>query len=310
MEKRPHFRVAALAACVAAFAAAAMEPAGAHLPGVSRDCGVRADDLKARMQELEHSREALDAEARRLAQVTQSLEGERVRAEAAGAAAVEGYNARMAGHNRRVDLLNERVGALNRESARFNAEGASLASECSRGLRLSGGDEPRLEDDERQVLAAALGDRLRADMNVVLENRTATFLCSRSLPDLVQFEGCSGMRGPAESAEQVMARLKRAWPGVSDTALSDLVAKSERRARIDAPLDVRARQVLRGYGDGVLGEATDAVKVSRVGFDAARREAVLFVAVRTRDRARSYAEYVRLTRSGNTWGVAERMRLR
>ena len=294
-------------------AASAQEPSGARVPGVTRDCAVRQAELEARQAELARLGAAVQAETAALARTTEAMEIARGRAEASGAAEVEAYNARLAGHNRDVAANNERVRLLNAQSARFNAEAAAAMAECNQSLRLSGATEPRLEADERAVLAAVLGDRLQGLRAVVLENRTATFLCSRSLPDLVQFDGCSGMRGRHESEQEVASRLERAWPGVSEAALADLLAKAGRRARIDEPLDIAARQVLRGYGErGGEGGAIDAtVKVSRVGLDAARGEAVAFIAVRPRDRRTASAEYVRLTRAADgAWRITGRMEMR
>lgn len=305
-EVRGALRLLALAC--AALVAHAQEPPGASVPGVARDCGVRKAELDARWAELGRMREAVEAETARIARATEAMDIARGRAEAAGAAEVEAYNARLAEHNRNVAANNDRVRALNAQAARFNAESAEAMAECNRSLRLGGVEEPRLDAEERAVLSALLADRLKGSGTVALENRTATFLCSRSLPDLVQFDGCSGMRNRNESAQDVVARLRRAWPAASEAALADLVAKTERRARIDEPLVIPARQVLRGYGEGGGSEATEAtVKVSRVGFDAARNEAVAFIAVRSR--GGSTAEYVRLTRSaGGSWRVAERLR--
>lgn len=289
--------------------AQAQEPSGASVPGATRDCAVRRAELEVRQAELARMRAAVEARSAALARATEAMEIARGRAEAAGAAEVEAYNARLAGHNRDVAASNEQVRLLNAESARFNIEAAETIAECNRSLRLSGAEEPRLDADERAVLAAALGERLQGLRAVVLENRTATFLCSRSLPDLVQFDGCSGMRGRNESEQEVASRLTRAWPGVSQAALADLLAKAGKRARIDEPLAIAARQVLRGYGEGGGSEPTEAtVKVSRVGLDPARGEAIAFIAVRPRERRAGSAEYVRLTRAaGGEWRISARM---
>ena len=302
----------AAAPCVLfAIAAAtrAQEPPGAALPGSTRDCSVRLEDLKLRMAELARMREAMDRETARLARVTEEMDIARGRAEAAGAVEVAAYNARLASHNRDVAMQNDRIRALNADASRFNSESVAATAECNRGLRVGAGAEPMLDADERAVLAVVLADRLGSEVaSVAIENRTATFLCSRSLPDLVQFDGCSGMRKASESPQDVIARLRAAWPHASDAALSDLLAKTDVRARIEEPFAIPARQVLRGYGEPAAGEAIAiTIKLSRGGVAPGRNEAVAFVAWRSRGRAA--AEYIRLTRgpTGN-WAIVDRMR--
>ncbi|HZZ94102.1 MAG TPA: hypothetical protein VFE23_16195 [Usitatibacter sp.] len=303
----------AFAATFCCLAAHAQEPAGAVLPGVSRDCGVREADLGQRMAGLTRSRDELEQEGASLAREKDEMDAARRRAEAAGPAQVDAYNARHEDFNRRVALHNERTGALNAEVARFNAESDRATADCRHSLRLSGGEEPKLDADERAVLAVLVAERLRGGNGpVMLEDHTATFLCSRSLPDVMQFDGCSGLRTRAESPRDVIGRLKRAWPDVSDAALADLAAKGEVAARIDEPLAIAVHQVLRGYGENAPTERVDAsVKVSRVGFDAGRSEAVAYTAVRSKDRARSYAEYAHLARTpAGGWAVIDRVRVR
>jgi hypothetical protein len=302
MMKRLHLALAAACCCAAAYA---QEPAGASVPGTARDCSTREGNLKARMAELARTREALDQDTARLARETEDMDGARRRAEEKGPDEVAAYNARRAELNARLAAHNARIAALNADVGRFNTESEEVTTRCNQSLRLTGGEEPKLDADERAVLAAAVGDRLGADKGpILLEDHTATFLCSRSLPDVMQFDGCSGLRHRDESPPDVIAKLKRAWPDVSDATLADLLAKGDMRALIDEPLAIPAQQVLRGYGEGGPSERVDAsVKVSRAGFDPGRREAVAFVAVRSKERGRSFAGYVRLERKTEGWVV-------
>jgi hypothetical protein len=297
-----------LAAACCALAAWGQEPARAARSTGAADCGLPHAERESRMAQLAQSRAALDQESARLAAETEAMESARRRAQAAGPAEVEAFNARRAEHARRIADHNERVSELNAQVERFNAESDAAATRCSQALRLTGPAEPVLDADERAALAAALASRLGPGMSqVMLERHTATFLCSRSLPDLIQFDGCSGMRRHGESAQEVIAKLRRAWPDASPAALDDLAAKGDMRARVGEPLAISPRQELRGYGEGASPGVDASIKVSRVGFDASRREAVAFVAARSRKRADSFAEYVHLRRDNGRWTVVGRM---
>jgi hypothetical protein len=296
----------ALAAACWCLAVHAQEPSAAARPDVARDCNAREAELRERAARISGSQEEMNQEGARLTSEGEEIGRERRRAEEAGPDQVAAYNARRAEFNQRLAAHNERVSALNAQVTQFNAESDAATTQCNRSLRLTGAAEPKLDEDERAVLAAALAQRLAGSSGpVMLEDHTANFLCSRSLPDVMQFDGCSGLRRPHETPQEVVAKLRRAWPGVSDAALADLATKGDQRARIEEPLELGVPQVLRGYGEGASGERVDAsIKVSRVGFDAARREAVAFVAVRSK--GRSTAEYLRLERSASGWTVTGR----
>jgi hypothetical protein len=297
--------------CAAAYA---QEPPGAALPGTSPpgtpiDCAARSADLKARKPDIARALDEVTKEGAALAQESEDLQRTRAEAEKKGAAEVAAYNARRNDLNARFATHNERVAAVNEQIKQFNAETDETNAQCKGSLRMKGDEETKLDADERAVLAIAVADRLGRDSGtIMLEDHTATFLCSRSLPDVMQLDGCSGMRRENESPQDVIAKLKRALPGVSEAALADLLAKGDQRARIGEPLALPVQQVLRGYGESTPATHTDAsVKVSRVGFDAERREAIAFVAVRSKER--SFTGYVRLERKPEGWAVTGRASL-
>ena len=75
------------------------------------------------------------------------------------------------------------------------------------------------------------------------------------------------------------------------------------------PVSLALAEVRRAAGGSAGGGESPAttVKLSRVGFDAGRTEAVAFIAVRAR--GTSSGEYVRLTRaSSGEWRVSDRLR--
>jgi hypothetical protein len=303
--KAARLALAATLCCLAAYGQEAARPAS---PG---DCAMREAQLGRRMADLRRAREDLDQEGARLAREKDEMDTARRRAEAAGPSDVQAYNARKEDFNRRVAAHNDRIIALNSDVARFNAQSEHATGECAHSLRIGASEEPKLDADERAVLAGLVAGRLGDDPGpVMLEDHTATFLCSRSLPDVIQFDGCSGLRTRAASPSEVIAQLRSAWPDAGD-ALADFASKGEVAARIHEPLAIPVQQELRGYGEGGPREHVDAsVKVSRVGFDAARSDAVAFVAVRSRHRGRSSAEYVHLQRSPDgRWTVIGRTRV-
>lgn len=169
--------------------------------------------------------------------------------------------------------------------------------------------------EERAVIEAALEARgVGKHARVTIANRTATFSCSLSREELIQLEGCSGMRPPQETAEQVMARLKGKL-AAPDEALADLRAKNEKAAVLDKPFaSLKSQQAFWGPRKDMkrsqLARPDLAVAVSRVGFDKPRRHAVVYVATMSwTDPKGSYGEYVLLEKSGARWKPAKSLRM-
>ena len=83
---------------------------------------------------------------------------------------------------------------------------------------------------------------------------------------------------------------------------------------VDQAFEWGGEQKLWGPGRGVrrsqLAAPDYAVAFSRVGFDAAKGEALVYVATLSpSDPKRSFGEYLRLERAGGDWKVARRLRV-
>lgn len=168
--------------------------------------------------------------------------------------------------------------------------------------------------EEQAVLTAALEARGAGRAGrLLIADRTATFACDLPPDAVVQLDGCSGMRPREESPARVLARLRTSL-GASDPALADLRAKSMRSVTIDKQFRLPARQVIWGPGAGKSRRhvaAPDlAIAVSRVGFDAQKKQAVAYVAtISWKDPAGSFGEYLLLDRRQGNWTVARRLRV-
>ena len=171
-----------------------------------------------------------------------------------------------------------------------------------------------LANEERAVLESALEARgVGKAHRVIIADRTATLSCSLSPEELIQLEGCSGMRAPQETPEQLAARLKRSL-GAADETVADLRSKSEKDVAVGKPFKLAAKQTLWGPREGAkrsnLFKPDVAVSVSRVGFNKARTQALAYVATMSwTDPKGSFGEYLLLEKSRGKWAIAKRMRV-
>ena len=173
--------------------------------------------------------------------------------------------------------------------------------------------DPPIEPEEIQVLSAALADR-KLDAGVrwlLITQRTATFRCGPSPKfETLNVSGCSGMRLKDQSPQQVLSHLRGAFK-VDDHLLADLESKSERSTRITEPLSIPLKYFAWGDESGPvprdLGNPQLSVKMSRVGFNQKRTEAVAYIAWLYAPPDRTFfGEYVHLKRGPTGWAVAKR----
>lgn len=168
--------------------------------------------------------------------------------------------------------------------------------------------------EERAVVQAALKERgLDTADRLIIADRTATYDCKLTPDDLVQVEGCSGMSRRGEPLEEVMARLKRTLAAGDDT-LADFRMKNAKAIVVDKPFEIHAPQLIWGPGRGIrrsqLADPDYSVIVSRVGFDKAKRQALVYVGtISGSNPKQSFGEYVLMNRSGAAWKVGKRFRV-
>ncbi|MBI2993612.1 MAG: hypothetical protein HYY48_05480 [Gammaproteobacteria bacterium] len=168
-----------------------------------------------------------------------------------------------------------------------------------------------LDADELQALTAAMQQTQSHDPSgwLLIDAQTAAFPCDPGEPRVVVLDGCSGMAPPGQEPAEMLALVKEAIPAVNADAMKDFQAKSSASILIDKPLAIPTRQVIWSPADPAgfptdLGKPEAALNLSRVGFDAGRTCALLYIgSISYTHRDHSFGEYVYLTKTNGSWSV-------
>lgn len=174
-----------------------------------------------------------------------------------------------------------------------------------------GEDAATLDTDELEVLGAALEQTRHPDPTgwLLIDSHTAVFPCDPAETRVINLDGCSGMARPGQDPGEMLALVKEAIPGIDDQVITELRARSNASIIISKPLSISTKQVIwsptepAGFPND-LGKPEAALNLSRVGFDAGRTKALLYIGlISYTERGHSYGEYVYLVKTNGTWTV-------
>jgi hypothetical protein len=143
---------------------------------------------------------------------------------------------------------------------------------------------------------------------VMVGARTATFDCNPSANIGVDVGGCSGMRVSTETVEERLGAVRQGIPEVSAKLVADLLRKSQHSVELSRPLPVRVKQVLWAPGAAAdfntSGNPTFAAYFSRVGFDAPRAKALIYLGTMNwTDRSKSIGQSLYLEKQKGSWVI-------
>jgi hypothetical protein len=168
-----------------------------------------------------------------------------------------------------------------------------------------------LTDDEVGVIVRAYSlTRMGGpEKTIVLPVETANFRCTGDSG--VKLGGCSGaMRTEKVPTEEVIGWLSKEFSSVAGPeVLADFRSKAEHSARV-AKLPIEIKQII---GDPPANDDSGRpyllLDFSRVGFNPAKTEAIVYVAsVSQVDQKRSYGEYLCFRLDDKVWKIAARAR--
>ncbi|HLX22940.1 MAG TPA: hypothetical protein VKR38_06300 [Usitatibacter sp.] len=173
------------------------------------------------------------------------------------------------------------------------------------------GQSAALGDDETAVIVRAysLTRTGGLEKTIVLPVETANFRCTGDSG--VKLGGCSGaMRTDKISTEEVFAWLSKEFASVAGPeVLADFRSKAEFSARV-AKLPIEVKQIIgEPPAKDDAGRPYLLLDFSRVGFNPAKTEAIVYVAsVSQVDPRRSFGEYLCFRLDNNVWKIAARAR--
>lgn len=174
-----------------------------------------------------------------------------------------------------------------------------------------------LEREELVVLAAAvqqlhIGGAARWFM---VADHTISFACESAQTSGFSVSDCSGMRSRDQSPTEVLAWVRETIRPVTKELTDSLESRAARRVPVTQPLPLQVRQVIWGPTGGAaipagLGSPDFALYPSRVGFNAGRDAALLYLGVVSwTDSSKSFGEYVYLVKVGQQWAIKGRAKV-
>lgn len=175
-----------------------------------------------------------------------------------------------------------------------------------------------IEDLEYSVMGAAVTAALELPGSVrmvLVSDRTVGFACESGAETGLVVGDCNGMRTERQTPEQVIATIRSAMPVVTKEIASSFLMVASKSFPLVTELNMPVRQVVWGPRSGrPLPQGPDqpqfAVYPSRVGFNPARDAALLYLGVRAMSgQAKSFGEYIFLTRNNTRWQVKGRARV-
>ncbi len=180
-----------------------------------------------------------------------------------------------------------------------------------------GQDSAVLQSDEREVMAAALVQTRHPSASgwLLIDGQTAAFPCNSAPTNIINVDGCSGMKSRDQTLKDVLAWIKSSIPEVDDEVASDLAEKSGDSVAIDKPFPLAIKQIVWSTSVSAslpagLGTPELAITLSRVGFDKKRSKGLLYIgAISWTDPSLSFGEYVYLVRDAAAWSVKGRLRV-
>ena len=174
---------------------------------------------------------------------------------------------------------------------------------------LLGSETGGLSANESDVMAATL-DAAYAPFRagwVLVDARTATFKCEPGTKRFLDVGGCSGMLGAGETPEQRLRAVQQEIPEVTSDIASDLIGKTQ-SAEAVGPLPTSVPHALWSPGlefpSTFHGNPVFAASLSRPGFDARGRHALIYLAtLNWTDGSKSMGQYVFLTQRNGKWST-------
>ena len=168
-----------------------------------------------------------------------------------------------------------------------------------------------LDADELAALSAAMEQthKLNPSGWLLIDAWTAAFPCDPGEPRVVVLDGCSGIARPGQDPAEMLAIVKEAIPALDEEEIGDFLAKGAASVAIGTPLTLGIKQVIWSPADPAgfpadLGKPEAAMNLSRVGFDASRGHALLYIGSISYTAAEhSFGEYVYLTKANGSWSV-------
>lgn len=168
-----------------------------------------------------------------------------------------------------------------------------------------------LDADELAALSAAVEQthKLNPSGWLLIEAQTAAFPCDPGEARVVILDGCSGLARPGQDPADMLVVVKEAIPALDDEVIRDFLAKGAASVAIGAPLAHSIRQVIWTPAEPAgfpadLGKPEAAMNLSRVGFDASRSRALLYIgSISYTASEHSFGEYVYLTKTNGSWTV-------
>jgi hypothetical protein len=184
----------------------------------------------------------------------------------------------------------------------------------------SPGPTQSLEDEELLVLAAAV-QQLHIGGSphwFLLADHTVSFRCESAATTGFSVGDCSGMRSHDQNPAEILGWVRETIRPVTKALTDSLAMRAAASVPVNRPLPLETRQVIwgptRGVGPGSipdgLGSPDFALYPSRVGFNAGRDAALLYLGVvNWSDSSKSFGEYVYLVKANTRWDVNGRARV-
>ncbi|MGO9480698.1 MAG: hypothetical protein ACLP05_02795 [Candidatus Kryptoniota bacterium] len=189
---------------------------------------------------------------------------------------------------------------------------------CAYSQSLSSGEKVGPMDSvEYSVVAAVVkADHLPKHVRwFMLSNQTTTFECDPAANTGLSVVGCSGMRAPGQTPQDVYNMLAGTFDALTPEIFLDLMSKAETSTLVDKTLPLKVRQVIWGPTSASnvpkdLGSPDFAIYNSRVGFNSTKTLALVYVAATNwTDSSKTYGEYVMLSRQKDGWGILGRYKM-
>lgn len=164
-----------------------------------------------------------------------------------------------------------------------------------------------LDDDEAHVLASVISAVARDDTSgwVMVAGVTSTFECDPPANTGFVADGCGGMRLADQAPEDVLDAMHKAVPAMAPEAARDLLQKSRKSIRLPAALPMALKHVVHFPGETREFPSPQPrfwAYPSRVGFNAARDRAVLYLGVvHWLGRTQSQGLYLYLEKRAGEW---------
>ncbi len=173
------------------------------------------------------------------------------------------------------------------------------------------------ENDELAVWAAAVQQLYRPSSQgwIMLADHTVSFACESG--DVAGFSAgdCSGMRTHDQTPAEVLSWVREQIPAVAKQLTNSLAQNASATVFVNRPMPLETRQIIwgptsSGSVPAELGSPDFALYPSRVGFNAGRNAALVYLGVvNWADASKSFGEYVFLSKAEGRWTVKGRARL-